>query len=370
MVKLFSILFVVFLFFIPIYANESSSKTQENLIHNSAESSEVESPYSDAKNVGVWCSHKALQSDYIPFISTHSVGVCNPPHELNTPSDISDSSQKRNIYFHFIVGIGISSSINNEYVFENSKMISHLEWKQYASPVMQANARLSFFGAFVQVEMLSAIPLKCGILNDYDFLLPNSNAISQYSHHSIYLDKRFDFSFKTGYAFKIKRITLSPYAQITYRLQKWAAHDGYLQYPAGGKWTGTEAKQELSGNIISYEQSIFLPQFAFRFAGQIANAWKLSMHFAICPYIVADTLDSHFLRKRQFFDTLRGGFAFTIGAQVEYKKFSISFEYEWLRVLNGTTQSSVIGNASSLTKDANTSGIKTHLFTGFIKWRM
>ena len=33
------------------------------------------------QSVEVWCSHKVLQSDSIPFISTQSVGVLNPPHE-------------------------------------------------------------------------------------------------------------------------------------------------------------------------------------------------------------------------------------------------------------------------------------------------
>ncbi len=33
------------------------------------------------QSVEVWCSHKVLQSDSIPFISTQSIGVLNPPHE-------------------------------------------------------------------------------------------------------------------------------------------------------------------------------------------------------------------------------------------------------------------------------------------------
>jgi len=33
------------------------------------------------QSIEVWCSHKVLQSDSIPFISTQSVGVLNPPHE-------------------------------------------------------------------------------------------------------------------------------------------------------------------------------------------------------------------------------------------------------------------------------------------------
>gem|GEM_PF-2735819 len=33
------------------------------------------------QSVEVWCSHKVLQSDSIPFISTQSVRVLNPPHE-------------------------------------------------------------------------------------------------------------------------------------------------------------------------------------------------------------------------------------------------------------------------------------------------
>ena len=37
--------------------------------------------HTSTQSVEVWCSHKVLQSDSIPFISTQSVGVLNPPHE-------------------------------------------------------------------------------------------------------------------------------------------------------------------------------------------------------------------------------------------------------------------------------------------------
>ena len=39
------------------------------------------------QSVEVWCSHKVLQSDSIPFISTQSVGVLNPPHESRHPKE-------------------------------------------------------------------------------------------------------------------------------------------------------------------------------------------------------------------------------------------------------------------------------------------
>lgn len=289
-----------------------------------------------------------------------------PAHELEDEIGTKQSTKK--IHFEFTTGLGISSSINNEYVFENSKMISKLEWLQYASPILNADAKLSFFNTFVQVEMIFAIPMKCGVLNDYDFLLTNSDAISKYSHHAIYLDKHFDLSFKTGYEFSFGNkdkvhFKLIPYTILLYRMQKWAAHNGYFQYPSSGKWTGNEEKQQVSGNIVTYEQSIFLPQLSLRFDVLLQKKWAFSVWFAACPYIISDTLDSHFLRNQQFFDTLRGGFDFTIGTQILYKKFLFSFTYEYLSVKNGTTHSGTIGNIGAFAKSNSTPGITSHKFT-------
>jgi 8-oxo-dGTP diphosphatase len=41
----------------------------------------VDNHQHSTQSVEVWCSHKVLQSGSIPFISTQSVGVLNPPHE-------------------------------------------------------------------------------------------------------------------------------------------------------------------------------------------------------------------------------------------------------------------------------------------------
>ncbi|MBQ9239391.1 MAG: omptin family outer membrane protease [Treponema sp.] len=253
--------------------------------------------------------------------------------------------------------------MSSEYVFENGKMISRLDWKQYASPVMNASATLSFFGAFVRCSVLSALPMKCGSLDDFDFLLAGSSLASQYSHHSVYLDKRFDFCAETGYAFTVGRYTLSPYAGVLYRMQKWAAYDGYLQYPTSGAWTGAELKQQMSGNIISYEQSLLLPQLSFRAACAVSETWHITAWFSAVPYAVVNTLDSHFLRSKQFFDSLRGGFGFSAGAAVSYKKFSASVLYEWLSIKDGTTHSSAIGNTAALMKDTSTPGVKNWLIT-------
>ena len=42
------------------------------------------------QSVGVWCSHKVLQSDYIPPVSPQRGGVCNPPLESKKEMNFFD----------------------------------------------------------------------------------------------------------------------------------------------------------------------------------------------------------------------------------------------------------------------------------------
>lgn len=252
----------------------------------------------------------------------------------------------------------------SEYVWQGNGVVSRLDWQQYAVPQATVSGRLGWHNAYAGASLATAIPFACGIMEDFDFLLEDSSAASQYSRHDVYLDKRYDVAVFAGYEFSFLQGTVFPALTCSYRNQKWSARDGYLQYPASGAWTGDEAKTTVQGNIISYEQSLLIPAVALHISWHITDAWTLRLQGSFSPYLVAETLDSHFLRNKQFYDTMSGGYGFSIGAGAQYKRCAVFAAYEYMRVMHGDTASGTIGIANAgVTNDADYgSGIKSRLW--------
>lgn len=273
------------------------------------------------------------------------------------------TGERKHIDFNFSGEIGLSGGVICEYVFKNERQISCLEWQQYISPMVYGEAELIFRKLFARFGFLFAIPLQCGILEDYDFLSGSSSVPSHYSYHTVYLDSQFQNIAIIGYYFSVYIFKLAPSFGIVYRFQKFSAYDGYLQYPQNGMWTGNETKQYVSGYGISYEQSMVLPIISINIQYNFNKLWNVNMLFSICPYTIIEAFDSHFFRKRQFFDSMRGGLGFSVKGRITYKNFFIRIAYTWLKVMNGTTKSSTIGIAQQDIFESVQSGTKSWIIS-------
>jgi plasminogen activator len=224
-----------------------------------------------------------------------------------------------NLSFSFVSEIGILNGKTYEYVYENDKCISRLDWKSTATPVIFFSGKAMFLGAFLQLGMTSAVPVKNGTMEDYDFLNAGSNEPSLYSKHDSYLDKRFDTFITLGYDLCLMNWSITPSAGFAYRNCKWTATDGFLQYPLSGLWTGEEPKQDLYGPVITYEQALWFPVLTLKVTGYAQRKrFLFSLSGSLYPFIWGDTIDNHLLRSKQFYDTMREG----LGGNIK-----ISFEY-------------------------------------------
>jgi outer membrane protease len=137
-----------------------------------------------------------------------------------------------------------------------------------------------------------------------------------------------------------------PVIGFSYQNRKCSAMDGYLQYPVieGDPWTGEEAEQPVQGTVISYEQSLWSPNVGLKVIFFIHDRILLGLDFLWIPYIFADSLDSHFLRSVQFYDTLRGGYGLRFAGSVNYfpQKSDLG-----MFVRLGYEKNEVYGNTSS-----------------------
>lgn len=204
-----------------------------------------------------------------------------------------------NFDFALESSIGVKSGKVDELVFENEKMISHLEWNILFLPTMNLKTNFEFNNFIFNFNCTSVVPTKIGNLKDYDFLSTDNN-VTHFSKHDLIIDNDFSFNFDIGYNFlQLNKFSLLATIGFSYDNRKYSARDGYVEYAV---------KNELSGIVISYEQEIWYPFVKFDFAFIPNGFFEIKFSTLVFPYIFANTLDSHFLRQVQFYDVMRGGF--------------------------------------------------------------
>ncbi|HZK19164.1 MAG TPA: omptin family outer membrane protease [Treponemataceae bacterium] len=272
---------------------------------------------------------------------------------------------KENKAFTFTPTTGIISGKVREYVFSEyinseERMLSRLDWQQYIVPFIGATETIKYHDSFFRLSIVSAIPIRCGRLKDFDFLNETPTVLTHYSQHDLYLDKCFIFSANVGYTFYARTFILAPSLGIKTKSQKWSAYNGYIQYAAEKEpiegnptiheaWTEDVEKFEISGNGISYEQQCLLPFVSLMGGYEISSDWSVFVDLKLFPYLIIDTLDSHYLTpSRQFFDSMKGGSGFEINAKALYNKSAIVIGYEYLSVFNGTSYVGSIGLGSGV----------------------
>jgi outer membrane protease len=221
--------------------------------------------------------------------------------------------------FTFETSGGILTGKTSEYVYEGDKCVSRLDWQDNVVPAVLVSGKVDFFGVFLRLGMLSAVPVQNGTMEDYDFLVAGSDDPSLYSKHDAYLDKYFDGSIALGYDLHILNWRIIPSAGFTYRNRKWTAADSFLQYPVSGLWTGEEPRQEVYGPVISYEQALWFPTIALELDYYVLkDRFLFSVGGSLYPVMWSDTIDNHILRSVQFYDTLREGFGGNINIGFKY----------------------------------------------------
>jgi outer membrane protease len=276
------------------------------------------------------------------------------------------ADEPANIYFDFETASGALFSTAREFVLKsNNDVISRLDWPIIA-PYISVMPKLSIYKFVVQTSVTSAIPplSACGKMEDFDFILPDSNSVSHYSIHDIYLDKYYTVSVQAGRQIAIKRINfdITPMAGFLFSSRKWSAMNGYVQYPPNNQaWTGGEEKRTVTGTVISYEQAVYAPFIAVEARLALSNfLFALSAHFS--PYMWAYSLDTHFVTSVQYYDTMNGGLAGGVSLSARYYfgggkpadgggslhlGLGLSCAYQGMRSAAGLTSDSFIGITES-----------------------
>lgn len=278
--------------------------------------------------------HTTSQVFSISFFSIYLVFVALPSF-ANTQNPLS---------FTFTPSTGVISGTVSEYLYEEDKTLqSQLDWQQYAVPFIKMEGQFELSNVFLNLSALSAIPFKCGIMEDYDWIADDdgrdgsSDTLSYYSKHDLYLDKRFDLSARGGYTFYFNRFYIAPGLGLTYRSQKWSGVDGYAQHATDYVWTENTTKVDYSGTVISYEQSLFLPYISVNKGFFISPKVKLTTQGLFYPYMFITAYDNHYTGSDQYVDVMYGGNGINVACSLAYKKIAFTISYEWLAMFYGET---------------------------------
>ncbi|MDR2602184.1 MAG: omptin family outer membrane protease [Spirochaetaceae bacterium] len=246
---------------------------------------------------------------------------------------------------------GVFYGLANEYVYYGGKRISHLEWDEKNTPFARFSAILSLKNFFVRGEALSAFASNSGFIRDYDFLTESGGAVSSYSEHDAHIDFHNIFGLEAGYALTFRNFRFDLSAGFRYNARKWTGSEGFIQYPPYNEpWTGDEPKTSISGAVITYEQKISNLYIRLNCSRQISNQFKIGVTGEFHPYFWVKSLDSHIDRKKQFLDSMQGGYGGSAGLYAQYKPYAASrwnvkagFSWEKTAEINGSAASRETG---------------------------
>jgi len=262
----------------------------------------------------------------------------------------------------------------NEYVFIKGRdhELSRLEWEENFVPYIDVRGQFDFWNFFAAVSLSTSIPVRSGVMRDYDFILPNNNAVSHYSEHDALFDKHLEINPEIGWGSYIgRRWYLGASAGFLYRNRKWTAAGGYTQYPPLGEpWSASLPKEKQAGTVITYEESLWAPELTLyvdffpneRFVIEAVSSWY--------PYLDITTIDTHILRRTRFRDKMQGGWGTLAEINMAYHPktsnivaFRLGFGYEGIFSARGSAATGGLGSDTWLGIDPDIeSQIKSNLF--------
>jgi len=230
-------------------------------------------------------------------------------------------------------GLSVTPSIGmfygqaNEIVYKNSQsnsFYSELQWDM--KPLFYAGLAADFgpvnyFARHGFVGNLSfnlGIPQRTGIMEDRDWLYPNSDALTHYSRHNNFSERVILADLSLGYSFPLHNfIALGINFDFSYKHFFCIARDGYRQYLKddgfgnilpGQTWTDEIPKKYFEGKVLEYTQNWFILSPGVFIKFRLGTYFSLNGNFNYSPLIYCADRDDHLVPpSRTYLDYLYYG---------------------------------------------------------------
>ncbi|MDE7392727.1 MAG: omptin family outer membrane protease [Treponemataceae bacterium] len=261
------------------------------------------------------------------------------------------------------VSVGMRHQSLAESVFYASAKISEIRWQPDIVPSVTDELVFGVSRVRFSFGFSTAIPVKTGIVEDRDWLFSGSSALSNYSRHENYVDKEYRIYGTAAYAAPalFGRLFIRAGLGVRYDNEKYAAKNGYYQYPSGNRPVDSSTKKTyLCGTGMTYEVSAFMP-FCFVDARvRIDERHSCFLSFDCFPYMIVDATDTHIMRLIEFYDSMRGGFGFKVATGYACRltkqiALELSLSYSLLEI-SGTSSSRTIGDYAAFERESGVRG--------------
>lgn len=263
--------------------------------------------------------------------------------------------------FEVNTNIGVITGKVEEYVYDGESVLSRLDWKNYGVAIGEVDSKFLVKNLFISAGLSAGLPIRSGIMEDFDFLTYTNNP-TNYSNHESYVEHKFDIFGKVGVRFDIWKFSVSPNIGLIYKMQKWVGKNGYRQYYEGWDkkpykeltWNEPKEYGPFAGKtVISYLQQIFLLSLGVNTEFNFTRNISLSLGGAFYPYMHVEAIDEHLLRNIEFYDIMDGGTGFSVNMDFRFKRFLAGVKYEYYVTEKGVTR---VGAIDSLAKNMKRDG--------------
>lgn len=225
--------------------------------------------------------------------------------------------------------------VYNPYVssdYKNSELVWPFEPLFYTGASLELDTRSGFFAL---LELRQGLAGKTGTMSDSDFL--NGDGVkTHYSESDCYTERATLLDVKAGMGLvRTEIFSLGAFVAFSYKDFKWAARNGWYQYPSSGSqysfdssgnvvpgtyetWSSSETKVPIYGTGILYETAYVAGSLGLRSRYAISSVLAIDASFAFSPLLYCYSADNHELRQLDFYSKLEGGYLIEPRLGLEY----------------------------------------------------
>ncbi len=206
---------------------------------------------------------------------------------------INSISYAQTAYLEINTGAGFSQGTISEYVYDNNRLLSRLNWNIDYVWYYHFSVALWYDAFFAEIQVHNGMNDKIGTIDDSDWVDDNNPSVkTHYSKHDNYLERYASYNGNIGFKGKINDfISLKPYTGFLYKSIKMSARDGYLEYPPGSP------KVPVYGVGIIYEQRYYIPFIALSSEINVTETIGILAGISISLFAFAEDIDNHVHRN-------------------------------------------------------------------------
>ncbi|MEW6527841.1 MAG: omptin family outer membrane protease [Spirochaetota bacterium] len=197
------------------------------------------------------------------------------------------------LHLETVTGVGFSQGTIGEYVYDNHRLLSRLNWNIDYLWYYNFSVALWYNSFFAQIQVHSGINDKIGTIDDSDWVDDNNPTVkTHYSKHDNYCERYASYNCNIGFKSEITdSFSLKPYIGFLYKSIKMSARDGYLEYPPGSP------KVPVYGVGIIYEQRYYIPYIALSSEINVTETIGILAGMSVSLFAFAEDIDNHVHRN-------------------------------------------------------------------------